>query len=79
MRHCMEIGDAAGLPIYLTAFPGAHPMYMKLGFKDLTYFDVDLNEWGTKQRGYGVYRSYAMLRQPGKGLEGLEKVDPPVS
>jgi predicted N-acetyltransferase YhbS len=53
MRDCMEIADAAGLPIYLAFFSGAHPLYLRLGFKDLKYSDVDLGEWA---RSKGVTR-----------------------
>jgi hypothetical protein len=61
--------DAAGTPTYLSSFPQAHDLYEKLGYTDIDYFDVDLNEWGTKLSGYGVYRQYTMVRQPVKGSE----------
>jgi len=41
-------------------------LYGKLRYTDIDYFDVDLNEWGTKLSGYGVYRQYTMVRQPVK-------------
>jgi hypothetical protein len=64
MQHCHSIADRAGLPIYLTAFPGAHGMYLKLGYADTGHFDVDLNEWAReKWTGYGIYRSYGMVRE----------------
>ncbi len=71
LEYCNDLADSAGLPTYLTAFPGAHGLYQKLGYKDIKHFDVDLNEWGTKHRGYGIYRSYGMLRKP----QELEKSD----
>jgi GNAT superfamily N-acetyltransferase len=64
MKFCADIADKDGLPIYLTAFPGARDMYLKLGYKDIANFDMDLNEYGKKYRGFGIYRSYGMLRQP---------------
>lgn len=66
MLYCHERAARQGLPIYLTAFPGAHDLYLKLGYADKMHFDVDLNEWGTKYRGFGVYRSYGMLWEPEK-------------
>jgi predicted N-acetyltransferase YhbS len=56
VKHCMKLSDAEHLPIFLNSFPGAHNLYLRLAFKDLEHFDIDLNEWGTKYRGYGVYR-----------------------
>ncbi len=68
MEHCHAIVDKEGLPIYLTAFPGAHHLYLKWGYEDVDYFEVDLNEHGRKYRGFGIYRSWAMIRKPGKEL-----------
>ena len=69
IQHCSAIADAAGTPTYLSSFPQAHDLYENLGYTDIDYFDVDLNEWGTKLSGYGVYRQYTMVRQPVKGFE----------
>jgi hypothetical protein len=65
MKFSSDIADEAGLPIFLTAFPGAHNMYLKLGYKEINVFEINLNNYGKKDRGFGIYRSYAMLRQPG--------------
>ena len=47
-------------------FSGSHDLYLRFGFVDMSHTDIDLNEWDNfKFRGFGVYRSYAMLRQPG--------------
>lgn len=67
VRHCLRESDAVGLPAYLNAFPGAHGFYKKMGFEVVDQADIDLGEWGTKFRGYGVYRSYAMLHRPRAG------------
>ncbi len=71
LEYCNDLADSAGLPRYLTAFPGGHGLYQKFGYKDIQHFDVDLNEWGTKHREGGISRSYGMLGEPPK----LEKVD----
>jgi hypothetical protein len=65
MKFCSDIADEADLPIFLTAFPGAYDMYLKLGYKEISVFEIDLNDYGKKDRGFEIYRSYAMLRQPG--------------
>lgn len=65
MSHCLVISDKAGLPAWLISFPGSHDLYLRFGFEDVDHRDVDLNEWDNfKFRGFGIYRSYAMLRQP---------------
>ena len=56
LQHCVEIADTAGLSTYLNAFPGAHSLYGKFGFADIGHFDIDLNEYGVKFRGFGIYR-----------------------
>lgn len=64
IKYCAEVADANELPVWLTAFPGAHDLYLRLGYKDVASFGIDLNDWGRKGRGYGVYTSYGMLREP---------------
>jgi len=63
----MDVTDKEGLPTWLMAMPGSHKLYLRFGFTDVDYRDVDLNAWDDYRfRGYGTYRSYAMLRQPQK-------------
>jgi predicted N-acetyltransferase YhbS len=69
MLFCADMADEAGVPTYLTAFPGAHDMYLKLGYTDVLSFDMDLNEYGRKNRGFGVYRSSGMIRHPPENEE----------
>jgi ribosomal protein S18 acetylase RimI-like enzyme len=64
IQHCSQVADAAGLSIYLSVFPQAHGLYEKLRYTNIGFEDVDLNEWGKKLSGYGIYRQYAMVRQP---------------
>ena len=64
LRHCLDISDKAGLPTWLISFPGSHGLYLRFGFQDVEHIDTDLNEWDHfRFRGFGIYRSYAMLRQ----------------
>jgi N-acetylglutamate synthase-like GNAT family acetyltransferase len=65
LRHCFESADRDGLPTWLSAFPGSRDFYLKIGFIVVDHADLDLNEWDKfRYRGYGIYRSYAMVRQP---------------
>ncbi|KUJ07680.1 acyl-CoA N-acyltransferase [Mollisia scopiformis] len=66
MDHCHQIADKDGLAIYLNAFPGAHHLYLKWGYENVEKFDVDLGAYGEKYRGFGIYRTWAMIRQPKK-------------
>ncbi|KAL6720890.1 hypothetical protein ACLMJK_002815 [Lecanora helva] len=60
--------DKAGLPIYLTAFPGVHDLYLKRGFRDVGHTDTDLRKWAGQYTGFGVYRNYFMLRSAQKSI-----------
>jgi len=65
LRHCLSIADKNGLPTWLISFPGSHDLYLRLGFEDVEHCDADLNAWDNfKFRGFGIYRLYAMKRQP---------------
>ncbi|KAI0197865.1 acyl-CoA N-acyltransferase [Astrocystis sublimbata] len=65
LRHCMQIADDAALPAWLISFPGSHNLYLRFGFCDTDYRDVDLNAWDQNRlRGFGLYRHYAMVRRP---------------
>ncbi|MCJ1324659.1 hypothetical protein MMC10_001321 [Thelotrema lepadinum] len=65
LQHCLDIADDSGLPIWLLSFPGSHGLYLRHGFSDVDHQDLDLNAWDDYRfRGYGIYRSYAMVRQP---------------
>ena len=64
LKKCNEIADERGLPIFLTAFPGAYDLYKKHGFEEVGHGDTDMNKFGKPYRGFGIYRQFAMLRQP---------------
>ncbi|KAI1868986.1 hypothetical protein JX265_006965 [Neoarthrinium moseri] len=65
LEHCLGMADQAKLPSWLISFPRAHDLYLRHGFADVAYKDIDLNKWDRYRfRGYGIYRSCAMARQP---------------
>lgn len=68
MLACQKIAAEKRIPIYLQAYPGAHGVYLRLGFVEKIFKDVDLNEWGAKRRGFGVYRGRGMLWEPEKAI-----------
>jgi predicted N-acetyltransferase YhbS len=57
MNFCAAIADDAGLSIYLGSLASAHDMYLRLGYKDLDLYDMNLYEYGKKLCGYGPYRT----------------------
>lgn len=71
LKHCLDITNKSSLRTWLIAFPGSHSLYLRFGFKDVEYRDVDLNAWDNgRLRGYGVYRQYAMVRR--QEIDGLK-------
>jgi hypothetical protein len=64
VNFCGELADKEQLPIFLVAFPNAHGMYLKLGYEDKNHFDVDLSDYTAKYCGFGVYRSFGMVKDP---------------
>lgn len=54
------MADAEGRKVYIEATPSGHPVYLKLGFKDIDVLKVDLSKWGGKEIGVNTI----MLRDP---------------
>lgn len=65
LNKCNEVADEKKLPLFLSAFPGAYDLYVKHGYEEIGHGDIDLGKFGKPYRGFGIYRSYAMLREPG--------------
>ena len=71
LRHCLALADQDGLPIWLNSFPRSHGLYLRSGFEDVEHCDLDLNAFdGSHLRGYGIYRTYAMVRRPAGAISG---------
>ncbi|KAI0199713.1 acyl-CoA N-acyltransferase [Astrocystis sublimbata] len=65
LQHFLKAADEAKLPCWLIGFPGSHSLYLRNGFVDKGHVDNDLNAWDNNRcRGFGVYRAFAMVRQP---------------
>lgn len=61
VNYCVKKATEGRLPTYLTAFPRARSMYAKCGFEVVQDIVLDLNSFGTKDSGYGLYRGYGMI------------------
>jgi GNAT superfamily N-acetyltransferase len=64
LETCIAMADAEELPIFLQSMPAPYSLYARHGFTVLDHVDIDLSEWGRKLCGYGIHRSYAMMREP---------------
>ena len=46
-------------PIYLESSDMGHNLYIKVGFRDLELFEVDMSKWGATD----LCRTWAMIRE----------------
>ena len=60
LQHGLDLADAEGRKVYIEATKNGHPVYLKLGFKDIDILTMDLSKWGGKE--LGVNR--IMIRDP---------------
>ena len=65
----LKEADEAGAPVFLEATEFGRPLYLKLGWKDCEYFDIDLETFG----GKGVARTFFMIREPSTQRENWSK------
>lgn len=56
----LDLADAEGRKTYIEATEDGHPVYLKLGWKDVDKLVVD----GTKYGGDGPAVNYIMMRDP---------------
>ena len=51
--------------VFVQTLMDSEGFYEKFGWEQVDYKDVDLSEWGGKNKGFGILRSPQLLRQPG--------------
>lgn len=64
LQVAMDLADKQSIPLWLEATPAGHPLYLSRGWREVEAMDFDLTRWAGKDRGFGVYRYFAMLRLP---------------
>jgi len=69
MKYGHSRADQDNVPAILVASPIGHPLYLSLGWRELsTGLEIDLRRWipyaDKGDQGWGVYRFYHMLRLP---------------
>jgi GNAT superfamily N-acetyltransferase len=60
LGHVIALAEAEGKKIYLEATKVGHPLYQKLGWRDVDLITVDCRKWGIDQSDY----NWVMLREP---------------
>jgi len=69
LRHGLALADADNMRTYIEATASGHPVYLKLGWKDVDRLDIDLKKWGIEEPGY----HWAMIREPVGKLENAKE------
>jgi ribosomal protein S18 acetylase RimI-like enzyme len=64
IHECFNRAKKAGFPLTLNAEPEAVKFYLKLGFKETGYADIDLARWMAPNSGFGNFRWTAMIWYP---------------
>ncbi|KAF9637086.1 hypothetical protein BFW01_g7982 [Lasiodiplodia theobromae] len=61
VRLASEKAKAAGLPLAVGSEPQAYGFFLKQGFKDTKYADIELRRWAPDNCGFGVFRISGMI------------------
>jgi predicted N-acetyltransferase YhbS len=61
VKFCLEKSRAAGVPLCLYSVPRAKDFYLRLGFKETSYAEIDLSKFARPYEGYGLHRTTAMM------------------
>ena len=51
--------------VFVQTVMNSEGFYEKFGWEQVGYKDIDLSEWGGKNKGFGILRSPQLLRQSG--------------
>lgn len=60
LSYVFALADAEGRKVYLESTVTGHPVYEKLGFRDIDLLSLDLSKWGGEKPGVNTI----MLREP---------------
>ncbi|KAI1387598.1 uncharacterized protein F4822DRAFT_288148 [Hypoxylon trugodes] len=56
IQVCHDRAQAEKLPLTICVEPNHHDFFVKQGFKDEKYVDIDLRQWAAENSGYGNFR-----------------------
>lgn len=65
LGHLTALADAESRRVYLEATIVGHPLYEKLGWRDIDLITIDFRKWGENQTDY----NWVMMREPQIKLE----------
>jgi GNAT superfamily N-acetyltransferase len=60
MKQGLDRADAEGRKVYIESTSAGHPLYLKLGFKDVDIMEIDLSKYGGTKPG----KNWIMVREP---------------
>jgi predicted N-acetyltransferase YhbS len=55
---------AEGIPLTICAEAPAYEFFNKLGFEDMTHYDIDLRKYAPANSGFGIFRLTGMVWRP---------------
>lgn len=61
MQLSLDKAKAEGLPLVAKVEPGAYTFFVKHGFKDTKYGDIDLSTYAPAYTGFGLFRLAGMI------------------
>ncbi|MCJ1476257.1 hypothetical protein MMC13_004923 [Lambiella insularis] len=66
LKEVFEVADTEGLDCWIDASPVGYPLYKRLGFQDVDFFETDVSEPSTLKEGESrtMYKTAGMLRRP---------------
>ena len=64
MQLGLDRTKAEGIPFAICAEAPAYGFFAKLGFKDLSHQDIDLQKYASAYSGFGVFRLSGMIWRP---------------
>ncbi|KAF2713410.1 hypothetical protein K504DRAFT_369076 [Pleomassaria siparia CBS 279.74] len=60
LQLAISKAEEAGVPLMLASEPEAHGFFVKRGFADRGYVDIDLAKWAEEKSGFGIFRLRGM-------------------
>ena len=61
VRLAVERAGEVEIPLTVCSEPGSHDFFLKRGFTDTKFADIDLTKWAPKYSGFGIFRLSGMV------------------
>lgn len=63
VQLAIEKAKDMGLPIFVSSEPQARSLFVKAGFKETSFFDIDLSPRAPEHCGFGVFRLSGLIME----------------